>query len=89
MISTGLWDRVNGVGSSELVGGTTVHELAHNHNIWHGGPPPVWNAATRVRHFEPNCKPNYPSVASYLFQVDGLRCTVLEVVKRPCRLIAV
>ena len=71
MISTGLWDTVNGVGSPELVAATTLHEAGHNGNLWHGGPPPTWNATTRQLTFEPNCKPNYPSIMSYLFQVVG------------------
>ena len=33
MVSTGIWDRVNEVGSPELVAGTTLHEVGHN-----GGP---------------------------------------------------
>ncbi len=71
MISTGLWDTVNGVGSPELVAATTLHEAGHNGNLWHGGPPPTWNAATRQLTFEPNCKPDYTSIMSYLFQVVG------------------
>ena len=71
MISTGLWDRVNGVGSPELVAGTTLHEAGHNGDLWHGGQPPVWNATTKTRYVEPNCKPNYTSIMSYLFQVVG------------------
>ena len=71
MVSTGIWDRVNGVGSPVLVAGTTLHEVGHNGGLWHGGPPPVWNGQTR--YIEPNCKPNYTSIMSYAFQVIGLR----------------
>ena len=71
MVSTGIWDRVNGVGSPELVAGTTLHEVGHNGGLWHGGPPPVWNG--QKRYVEPNCKPNYTSIMSYAFQVIGLR----------------
>ena len=72
MIPVGLWDRTNHVGSPELVGSTTLHELGHNGELWHGGQGPVWNPATRLREFAPNCKPGYLSVMSYLFQFPGL-----------------
>ena len=71
MISTGLWDPINGTGSPELVGATTLHEAGHNGNLWHGGPPPTWSVTTRQLTFEPNCKPDYTSIMSYLFQVVG------------------
>src|SRR5205814_7912145 len=71
MISTGLWDPVNGVGSPELVGATTLHEAGHNGNLGHGGPPPVWSNTTKLLTFEANCKPDYTSIMSYLFQVVG------------------
>jgi len=73
MISVGLWDRINGVGSAELVGGTTLHEAGHNNDRWHGGARPIWNDASKTRYVEPNCKPNYTSIMSYLFQVVGQR----------------
>jgi hypothetical protein len=73
MVSVGLWDRIKGVGSAELVAGTTLHETGHNNDRWHGGARPVWNDATKTRYVEPNCKPNYTSIMSYLFQVVGER----------------
>ena len=36
MISVGLWDTTNHVGSAELVASTTLHELGHNGELWHG-----------------------------------------------------
>ena len=40
MISVGLWDTTNHVGSPELVASTTLHELGHNGELWHGGQGP-------------------------------------------------
>ena len=59
MITLGLWD--NFVGTPFVQASTTVHELGHNLDLGHGGLPS-----------EPNCKPNYLSSMSYLFQVHGL-----------------
>ena len=73
MVSTGLWDRVNFVGSSELVAITTLHELGHNGNLWHGGAAPIWIPTTRQTYIEPNCKPNHLSIMSYTFSMRGLR----------------
>lgn len=73
MISLGLWDKDTFVGTPELVAGTTLHELGHNVGLFHGGASPVWNATSKLLEFEPNCKPDYTSVMSYLFQVPGLR----------------
>ena len=41
--------------------GTLMHELGHNHERRHGGEA-----------LQRNCKPNYVSVMSYLFQVHGV-----------------
>ena len=50
---------------------TTMHELGHNLERWHGGDRPQFSSvapgvssapADRVISFEPNCKPNYLSV---------------------------
>ncbi len=54
-----LWDRF--VGTDFIQASTTMHELGHNMGRSHGGDPA-----------EPNCKPNYLSVMSYLFQLHGL-----------------
>ena len=48
-------------GSDIAQAGTFMHELGHNFERRHGGEP-----------LERNCKPNYISVMSYLFQVHGM-----------------
>jgi hypothetical protein len=39
--------------------GTLMHELGHTLNLQHGGNDPI------------NCKPNYPSVMNYAYQIPG------------------
>ena len=53
---------------------TTFHELGHNLGLWHGGAPPTYvkSGAAVVKTVEPNCKPNYLSSMSYLFQLSGM-----------------
>ena len=60
MITLGLWD--NSVGTDFMQASTLLHELGHNLDLGHGGDisDPI------------NCKPNYQSSMSYLFQVRGL-----------------
>ena len=70
LITLGLWD--NFVGTPFVIASTTLHELGHNLNLWHGGPPAVWGDATTPTVVEPNCKPNYLSSMNYMFQVHGL-----------------
>ena len=79
IISLGFWDGF--VGTDFVQASTTLHELGHNLERWHGGDPPQFSSVApgvssapedRVILFEPNCKPNYLSVMSYLFQVRGL-----------------
>ena len=48
-------------GSDVAQAGTFMHELGHNFERRHGG-----------ESLERNCKPNYVSVMSYLFQVHGM-----------------
>ena len=72
LITVGLWDLVNGVGSPFLVAATSAHEFGHNGDLSHGGRQVAWGNATTSTSFEPNCKPNYPSIMSYLFQIHGL-----------------
>ncbi|HVG55746.1 MAG TPA: Ig-like domain-containing protein [Vicinamibacterales bacterium] len=72
LITVGLWDLEKHVGSPFLVATTSVHELGHNFDLSHGGGAPVWGNASTASRFEVNCKPNYPSIMSYLFQVNGL-----------------
>lgn len=74
LVTLGLWDTEQFVGSPFVQASTFLHELGHNANLWHGGREAVFgdkakNTATWV---EPNCKPNYLSSMSYLFQVHGL-----------------
>ena len=70
MITVGLWG--NFIGTPFVIAATTLHELGHNLNLWHGGAPPVWGDAATPTVVEPNCKPNYLSSMNYLFQVHGL-----------------
>jgi Bacterial Ig domain len=72
LVTLGFWNEF--VGRPFARAATTFHELGHNLELYHGGLPPIWgskslNTATYV---EPNCKPNYLSSMSYLFQVHGL-----------------
>lgn len=60
MVTLGLWD--NSVGSDFMQASTLLHELGHNLDLGHGGD--ISDPA--------NCKPNYQSSMSYLFQVRGL-----------------
>jgi hypothetical protein len=60
LISLGLWDNTNFVGTDFGVATTTMHELGHTFGLGHGGDA------------MPNCKPNYLSVMNYMFQLAGL-----------------
>jgi hypothetical protein len=72
LVTLGLWDDF--VGRPFVRASTTFHEIGHNLNLWHGGVPVVWGnkALNTSTIIEPNCKPNYLSSMSYLFQVHGL-----------------
>jgi len=59
LVALGRWDDFTG--TEFMQASTLMHELGHNLALRHGG------TAT-----EPNCKPNYQSIMSYLFQVRGL-----------------
>jgi len=82
VVSLGLWDTERFVGSEFVQASTTLHELGHNLERWHGGDPPTFGTVkvpgtttpvSRLQITIPqNCKPNYLSVMSYLFQVNGL-----------------
>ncbi len=65
MVTLGLWRHDNSsddqVGTVQEQGGTLLHELGHNTGLRHGGGDNI------------NCKPNYHSVMSYLFQTHGLQ----------------
>ena len=60
MVTLGLWD--NSVGTNFIQAATFLHEFGHNLGLGHGGD--ISDPA--------NCKPNYQSSMSYLFQVRGL-----------------
>jgi hypothetical protein len=60
MVTLGLWD--NSVGTDFMQASTLLHELGHNLDLGHGG-----DSSDPV-----NCKPNYQSTMSYMFQVQGL-----------------
>lgn len=70
LITLGLWDMTKFVGSTFLQASTTMHELGHNFELSHAGQPPALTNGSLVH--QPNCKPSYPSIMSYLFQVNGL-----------------
>jgi hypothetical protein len=77
MVTLGLWDEF--VGRPFVRASTTFHELGHNLNLWHGGKEtrfgdnaPLAPALPTSTYIEPNCKPNYQSSMSYMFQVHGL-----------------
>ena len=59
VVTLGRWDDFTG--TEFMQASTLMHELGHNLALRHGG------TAT-----EANCKPNYQSIMSYLFQVRGL-----------------
>ena len=77
LITLGLW---GDAATPFVIASTTLHELGHNLNLWHGGVPAVIGhkvATTPTTYVgptyvEPNCKPNFLSSMSYLFQVHGL-----------------
>ena len=82
MVTLGLWDALNGVGTAYNQAATTFHELGHNLNLWHGGVPALFGRRAQgatpsgdVTYVEPNCKPNYQSTMSYMFQGHGLITT--------------
>jgi len=72
LITLGLWD--NFTGTPYVQAATTLHELGHNLNLWHGGQPAIWGdkAAGTSTFVGANCKPNYLSSMNYMFQVHGL-----------------
>lgn len=73
MVSLGLWD--NFQATRDMQANTTLHELGHNLDLWHGGGKPKFTTtASGLNVFvQPNCKPNHLSIMSYLFQATGVR----------------
>jgi hypothetical protein len=57
LVTLGLWPEH---GSSDAKVGTFIHELGHNLGLRHGGNQDI------------NYKPNYLSVMTYAFQIDGV-----------------
>jgi hypothetical protein len=75
LITLGSWGAAGQ--TDQVQAGTFMHELGHSNGLPHGGL--YYDALpSYVRTFEPNCKPNYQSVMSYLFQVDLLDNGVLD-----------
>jgi hypothetical protein len=74
LITLGLWDPVTFTASPFVQASTTVHEMGHHLYLWHGGWPAFFGDkdADEDTVIEPNCKPNYLSSMSYMFQVHGL-----------------
>jgi cadherin-like protein/Big-like domain-containing protein len=72
LVTLGRWEDF--VGTLHVRASTTLHELGHNLNLWHGGAPArlVNDGTGVVKQVEANCKANYFSIMSYLFQVRGL-----------------
>jgi hypothetical protein len=73
MVSLGLWDNFRG--TTDMQANTTLHELGHNLDLWHGGGKPQFTFGEDGLHVfvQPNCKPNHLSIMSYLFQATGVR----------------
>lgn len=59
----------NQVGSAPAQAGTLMHELGHSFTLTHGGTYYANNSSQPS--YGVNCKPNYQSVMSYLFQIRG------------------
>jgi hypothetical protein len=70
LVTMGLWDELVGRPYSRQA--TIFHELGHNLNLWHSGTPATFGNAQTATSIEPNCKPNYFSTMSYLYQLHGL-----------------
>jgi len=75
LITLGLWGAAGQ--TDQVQAGTFMHELGHSLALTHGGLY-YDTQGSYVPTLEPNCKPNYQSVMSYLFQVDLLDNGVLD-----------
>ncbi len=72
LVALGFWDEF--VGKPFVRTSTFFHELGHNFDLWHGGVPATFGnkAQNTATYVEPNCKPNFLTSMSYLYQVHGL-----------------
>jgi hypothetical protein len=61
----------NGLGSVQAQAGTLMHELGHTLTLTHGGTYYNDQNNPSVPTYELNCKSNFLSVMSYLFQIRG------------------
>lgn len=61
----------NQMGSALQQAGTLMHEVGHTLTLTHGGTYYDDLSHPSVPTYEVNCKSNFPSVMSYLFQVRG------------------
>jgi len=72
-LATGQTYCTNQVGTITAQGGTLLHELGHTLTLTHGGTyySNNQNNPPSVPTYGLNCKPNFLSVMSYLFQIRG------------------
>jgi hypothetical protein len=74
MVTLGGWPADGAddqIGNTQVQAGTWAHELGHTGGLAHGGYYYL-TAGSYVPTFGVNCKPNFLSVMSYLFQTRGL-----------------
>ena len=71
VITLGGW---GDLATPNVYAGTTMHEFGHTLGLTHGGYSyPAYAAKQNyIPVSDPNCKPNFQSIMSYLFQVDLL-----------------
>jgi hypothetical protein len=74
LVTLGLWG-ADGQ-TTNVQAGTFMHELGHTLGLSHGGV--YYDAGSQTPILGANCKANYQSVMSYLFQVDLLDNGVLD-----------
>jgi hypothetical protein len=77
-LATGQEYCTNQVGTITAQGGTLLHELGHTLTLTHGGTYYSDTTHPFVPTYGVNCKPNYLSAMSYLFQVRGFPDVLLD-----------